>query len=466
MTTELLDTTTPRTVAKRESQTNDVVAPPVDLALPATRLVPPPTAARRVARGLALTFLAVLAAMMLLPWQQNVAGAGELIAFAPGDRQQNLGAPIDGVVNKWYVSEGDRVQKGEPVVEMIDNDAQFVDRITAQRASAEAQRVSYDEKVRSLEALVGARGQSRTAAIAAGEAKVSQADQKLRAARQKLEAAEAAATTAAINFDRQKKLREEGLVSQRTLEVTELKATKSRTERDAAQADLIGAGLALAAARETLNKARADEDSKIEDTRAKLNAARAELAGVEAKLAEVDIKLARQAQRIVRAPMDGILLSAMALPGAQQMKKGDTLGTIVPADGQRSAALIVDGNDAAIVTPGRKVRLQFEGWPAVQFAGWPAVAAGTFGGRVAFVDSASDGQGNFRVVVMPDEEDQPWPEKRFLRLGARTKGWILLDEVSLGYELWRRFNGFPPATETPKDKGKAVGDPVKRKAGK
>jgi hypothetical protein len=23
-------------------------------------------------------------------------------------------------------------------------------------------------------------------------------------------------------------------------------------------------------------------------------------------------------------------------------------------------------------------------------------------------------------------------------------GWILLDTVSLGWELWRQFNGFPP----------------------
>ena len=45
------------------------------------------------------------------------------------------------------------------------------------------------------------------------------------------------------------------------------------------------------------------------------------------------------------------------------------------------------GNDAPLITPGRKVRLQFEGWPAVQFAGWPSVAVGTFGGIVGVVDA-------------------------------------------------------------------------------
>ena len=46
--------------------------------------------------------------------------------------------------------------------------------------------------------------------------------------------------------------------------------------------------------------------------------------------------------------------------------------------------------------------------------------------------------------AIPDEEDEPWPEPRFLRQGVRTKGFVLLDEVSLGYELWRQANGFPP----------------------
>ena len=48
---------------------------------------------------------------------------------------------------------------------------------------------------------------------------------------------------------------------------------------------------------------------------------------------------------------------------------------------------------------------------------------------------------------MPHEP--PWPEQRYLRQGVRANGWILLDRVSLGFELWRQFNGFPPATTAP-----------------
>jgi membrane fusion protein, adhesin transport system len=134
----------------------------------------------------------------------------------------------------------------------------------------------------------------------------------------------------------------------------------------------------------------------------------------------------------------------LAAQGGEQVKQGDTLAYLVPDTKDRAVELWVDGNDAAIVAEGRHVRLQFEGWPAVQFSGWPSVAVGTFGGRVAFVDPHDDGKGNFRVVVQPDGKHEPWPEPRFLRQGVRTNGWILLERVTLGFELWRRFNGFPP----------------------
>ena len=32
----------------------------------------------------------------------------------------------------------------------------------------------------------------------------------------------------------------------------------------------------------------------------------------------------------------------------------------------------------------------------------------------------------------------------FLNHGAKVYGWVLLDKVKLGYELWRQINGFPP----------------------
>jgi hypothetical protein len=56
-----------------------------------------------------------------------------------------------------------------------------------------------------------------------------------------------------------------------------------------------------------------------------------------------------------------------------------------------------------------------------------------------------------------------WPDGRYLRQGTDVTGWVLLNEVPIGYELWRQFMGFPPqfpvkkSTETkadaPEEKG-------------
>ena len=67
----------------------------------------------------------------------------------------------------------------------------------------------------------------------------------------------------------------------------------------------------------------------------------------------------------------------------------------------------------------------------------------TFGGTVALVDATDDGKGKFRVVIVPDEGTE-WPSGRFLRQGTRANGWIMLNRVRIGFELWRLLNGFPP----------------------
>jgi hypothetical protein len=52
-------------------------------------------------------------------------------------------------------------------------------------------------------------------------------------------------------------------------------------------------------------------------------------------------------------------------------------------------------------------------------------------------------------VVLTPLENETWPDGTYLRQGVRAIGWVLLNRVTLGYELWRRFNGFPPSFPDP-----------------
>lgn len=154
--------------------------------------------------------------------------------------------------------------------------------------------------------------------------------------------------------------------------------------------------------------------------------------------------MARQRTQRVTAPIDGTVFRVLARQSGELLKAGAPLAVIVPASSKDVVELWVDGNDMPMLAPGNTARLQFEGWPALQFTGWPAIAVGTFGGRVLLIDPTDNGKGKFRVLVEPDPKDDPWPSRRFLRQGVRANGWVLLNIVPLGYELWRQFNGFPP----------------------
>ncbi|MGE0784272.1 MAG: HlyD family secretion protein [Sandaracinaceae bacterium] len=415
----------------------------------AERLVPPPVNARRVAVGLAAVFIAMALFTLVSPWQQNARGTGRVIAYAPLERRQNIEAPIAGRVVEWFVQEGDRVAAGDPIVRLSDNDPSYMERLGAERAATEDRLRSYEARAESQRARLEAVTRAQTSAIASYEAQVRAARATLSAAEQSETAADASLDTALLNLARQRTLHEQGLASQRERELAELAEARARTERDAARARVLAARDQLAGKQADLERARSDRDAAIESARASLASAESDVASTRGALARLDVGISRQEAQLVVAPRAGAIFRLSAVVGSEQVSAGDILAVLVPDTRERAVEIWIDGNDASLVSPGRHVRLQFEGWPAVQFTGWPSVAVGTFGGIVAFVDSTDDGRGNFRIVVVPDPDDEPWPQVRFLRQGVRVNGWVLLNEVSVAFELWRQLNGFPPVLDAP-----------------
>jgi adhesin transport system membrane fusion protein len=402
--------------------------------------------ARLIAKLLVLFFFAILAALIGAPWQQNVTAHGQVIAFIPDERQQTIEAPIPGRIALWYVAEGQRVAEGDLLVEISDNDPTMLDRLDDQRRAAADRLQAARNQVFAHEQRIDALRASRLSSIESAEMRIRMVRERQRGAEQRLAADEAAEATANLNLERQEALLRDGLTSTRSVELARLEAAKTRTDVASARAAVSSAKSELKAAQADRERVTTDADAAISESQVRLEAAAAEVARERIAVTQAEIQLARQATQRVVAPRDGTIMRVIARQGGGMVKAGDPLALLVPDTESRAVELFVDGNDAPLITPGRHVRLQFEGWPAVQFSGWPSVAVGTFGGDVAFVDAADDGRGRFRIVVLPSEDD-PWPATRFLRQGVRANGWILLDEVRLGYELWRVFNGFPPVVD-------------------
>lgn len=182
------------------------------------------------------------------------------------------------------------------------------------------------------------------------------------------------------------------------------------------------------------------------------------------ELNQAEVNFSRQGSQLVVAPRDGTILQVEAGDVATLVSAGQRLASFLPAGAERAIELFVEGRDIGLVQPGREVRLEFEGWPSFQFSGVPEYAIGTFAGEVAFVEPSAREDGRFRVLVAERqlgtacEQDVValpglnlagncgWPPDTFVRLGANVRGWVLLETVPLGYELWRLLNNFPPVS--------------------
>ncbi len=414
----------------------------------AALLVRTPRAIRIFARLMAVFAGTTLIALVAVPWQQSITGTGRVVAFAPVERQQEIDAVIEGRVTQWNVREGSHVQAGDVLLSLTDNDPAIIQRLEEERLAVVARKDAAALRVKSIQSRQKALESSRSAGIRGAGNRVAMAKERARAAKQTVDATKAAMETAQLNITRQQKLFEEGLTSQRNVELAQLDAVRAVTEVERALATATAAEGEALALEQDRSRVEFDLTASIDDAHAQEAVALAEKAAADGELARIEVRLARQQTMEIRAPMEGTVLRLLSGQGNAFVKAGDPLLTLVPDTENRAVELWVDGNDMPLISEGRPVRLQFEGWPAVQFTGWPSVAVGTFGGEVALLDSADDGTGRFRILVRPDDDD-PWPTGLYLRQGVRVNGWVLLEQVKLGYELWRRFNGFPPTVKTP-----------------
>lgn len=400
--------------------------------------------AKRIARSLFKLFLILILFLAFTPWQQNVRGLGRVVAYTPAERQQLISAQVDGRISRWLVREGSQVKQGDLLAEVLDNDPQLLQRLESEQKAALAKQEATDNRVNTFREQLRMAERARPQAISAAKSRVEMANERRKAADQSVQAAKAAKQTATLNLSRQQQLRSKGLASQRTLELSQLEMAQRFAEVERSQAALIAAQSEVAALSSDWQKIDADASASVEKSRAELNKAIEDQNSVRADILKLQTRLARQQTQKVVAPRDGVILRLLANPGAEMLKPGQALAIFVPDTEERAVELWVDGNDLPLIVRDSRVRLQFEGYPAIQFGGWPEFSVGSFGGRVALIDATDDGKGHFRILVRPDQSDNAWPSVRFLRQGVRVNGWVLLGQVTLGYELWRIFNGFPP----------------------
>ncbi|BCA54844.1 putative Efflux transporter, membrane fusion protein [Nitrospira sp. KM1] len=404
----------------------------------------------KLAITLILLFLLILA---FVPWTQTITVTGQLSAYTPFERPQDVEAQITGRIKKWHIFEGVRVKQGDLILELEDYDPNFMSpdllslleqrkqALTDTRRAAIARAAQLDKRIGEMQNLV-------KAAVPSAQARVIEAENKVREAYQKVEAAKIAVATAELNVDRHKQLAEQGLVSQRELELTIQSAIASKADLTGTQANLKAAeqGMkALSFGREQVN---AEVLQRLLDAEAARDASIGEAAKATDQLADISLRMSnaeqrRMASRIL-APIDGTVVKMSETGAGHTVRPGEKLVRLSPASADKAIEMTADGLDAPLLNVGRKVRILFYGIPAIPLPAWPSIMAGTYGGVIKVIDQVDDGKGNFRFWVVPDLEDRPWPPQEHVRQGTKAMGWVILNRVPLWYELWRRFNLFPP----------------------
>lgn len=417
------------------------------LPLYSATLLGTPRSSRLVMRWLVgLAIVGVLA--LFLPWQQNVQGTGSLTALNPQDRPQVVPTVIAGRIERWFVQEGDVVKKGQPLLQIGEvKDSYFdpntVERLGEQVRGKQSAVAQKGAKAGSMVALIEALTQNRDLSIAKAENQVALYTAAVLAAL-------ADSSVAADQLRRMEGLAGDGLLSVNQVQGFQLKAQQATAKLVEKRQELANGSLTVRAVAaeyaEKIAKARADLDA----TRAEVGEGQADVAKLRNQYAYTEIRSGLY--RIV-APQDGRVARASRAGVGDILKEGESVVTLVPSTIAPAAQIYVKPVDVPLLRAGRKVRLQFEGWPALQFSGWPNTMVGTFGGVVALIDPVGDAAGQFRVLVTPDPDDKAWPPQ--LRMNSPVYGWALLDTVPLWYEIWRRLNGFTPTI----DERDAVADP-------
>lgn len=403
-----------------------------------------------IQRLILFTF-ALLLIVLFVPWTQNIQSKGSVTALRPDQRPQSIHSVIDGRIEGWFVAEGDFVKKGDTIMfisEVKDEyfDPNLLDRTDQQLKAKESSVKAYMEKIQAQDNQIDALVQT-------SQLKVQQADNKLKQARLKiksdsidLEAYITNYSIAELQYKRMESLYNQGLKSLTELEKRKLSYQKALAEKISgenklltSQNELINAQVELTSIAAQYRDDIAKAESEKYTTMSNMYDAEAMVTKIQNQYMNYSI---RQGMYQIVAPIDGYITQAIQSGIGQTIKTGEEIITIMPADYQLAVEMYVKPMDLPLLNKGSKVRIQFDGWPAIVFSGWPNSSYGTYGGKVVAIDKFTNTDGLYRILVAADPEDHKWPEA--LRIGAGTKNMALLNDVPIWYELWRQINGFPP----------------------
>ncbi|WP_300979058.1 HlyD family secretion protein [Flavobacterium sp.] len=396
-----------------------------------------------------VSILAVIA--LFLPWTQNISGSGAVTTLKPNQRPQSIQSVISGRIEKWYVQEGDYVEKGDTIMFISEIKEDYMDpnlvANTKNQVNAKKQALqSYGSKVTTLSSQIQNIENERKLKLEQAQNKIRQGLLKIKSDSTDLEAVKTQLKIANTQFNRAVQLNKEGLkpltdVEEKRLKQQEVEAkiitqeNKLLTSKNEYINAKVEVGRINAEYGEKIAKAQSDQFTALSnqfDTEAQVNK-------LENQYANYSI---RNGMYYIKAVQNGYINRAIQAGIGETIKEGTPIATIMPSKYDIAVETFVNPVDLPLIKKGEKIRVWFDGWPTIVFSGWPDMSYGTFGGQIVAIENFISENGKFRVLIAPDPNEAPWPKQ--IRVGSGAETIALLNTVPVWFEIWRTLNGFPP----------------------
>lgn len=389
--------------------------------------------------------------ILFLPWTQNIRSNGSVTTLKPNQRPQSLNSVIGGQIEHWYVKEGDQVKKGDTLIKIkeIKDDYFDPDLLPRTQDQVEFKREAikvYNDKIEAQESQIKLLKTQRDLYLNQSKIKIQQATLKVQNDSMAHQAALVNYQTALYQFSRQDSLYRQGLKSLTDLEAKNLKLQETRAYEVEARNKWLNSKNELISLKIELTNIQVKYETDFNKIQSDKFSTISIKLDTETNLSKLENQYSNYAYRnglyYILAPQDGFVTKTISTGIGELIKPGEEILTFTPNNYDLAIEMFINPIDLPLVRINEKVRIQFDGWPAIVFSGWPNASHGTYGGKIYAIDRYLSPNGKYRVLVAPDPDDYPWPEA--LRFGSGTSNMLLLNDVPIWYELWRKINGFPP----------------------
>ena len=396
--------------------------------------------------------------ILFLPWTQNISGSGAVTTLKPDQRPQTIHTAIAGRIEKWYVKEGDFVQKGDTILFISETKEDYLDpnlvkNTESQLKAKEMAEQSYGGKVVSLEGQIQAIRKERQLKLQQANNKIRQAILKVKSDSMDLVAVRTQIKIATTQFNRSVALNKEGLKPMTDVEEKRLKLQETEAKIITQENKLLASENELINAKVEVNRIVAEYNEKEQKASSDRFTALSSQYDTEAQVNKLKNQYTnyqiRNGMYYIKAPQSGYVNRALQSGIGETIKEGTQIVSIMPAKYDIAVETFVSATDLPLLHKGEKVRIWFDGWPTIVFSGWPNLSYGTFGGKIVAIENFISDNGKFRVLIAPDENEEAWPKQISIGSGAQTLA--LLDNVPVWFEIWRTLNGFPPNYYQPKN---------------